>query len=148
MKILILSLVVLHSFPGLATDLRCELADQPGQSELVIKYAEDLPEQLSLRSPGEDEARPQSVMVEVIRQRQPGPSGEESFVARPVVPEDIPWEKIEECYVPIGTLWHFQFSHDRALYQVQMVPEFARENASCVPPRFRPQLRPLDCTYH
>lgn len=131
---------------SLASDLSCELTNNPGQSELLIEYEGETPDALFLKSPGESRYRKQNVSVDVIKARKSGPTGDESFVARPVPPEDIPWDEIEECYAHIGTLWYFLFDHDRAQYQVQFVPEYAKEYPTCVPPRFPPQTHALDCS--
>ena len=146
MKTLALFLFLIFPNLLLASDLSCHLADKPGQSELLIEYDENKPVSMYLRSPGESRYRKQNVSVSLIKARKSGPSGDESFVARPVPPQDIPWEEIEECYAHIGTLWYFQFDHDRSLYQVQFVPEYAKEYDTCVPPRFPPQTNALDCT--
>lgn len=146
MKTLALFLFLIFPNLLLASDLSCHLADKPGQSELLIEYNGNTPVSMYLRSPDESHYRKQNVSVNVIQSRKSGPSGTESFVARPIPPEEIPWDEIEECYAHIGTLWYFQFDHDRALYQVQFVPEYAKEHPTCVPPRFPPQTHALDCS--
>jgi|GEM_PF-4975727 len=125
-----------------AKDITCSIVNDPSASTLLIQYAEDgTPFLLALKSPESSEYRALNMIIEPISLG----SGVDSFSAKPELSKEIDWSKEPSCFKEIGTQWYFVLNFDLQKYSVYLTPALVTENNRCIPPRFSPQGKALDC---
>jgi len=125
-----------------AEELICEMAKE-NTSILKIDYVDNIPLEISLKSPGDDQWRPMNLDLKPVLG---GPAEDvELLSVTPFEILDLDWDKLPHCYVEIGTQWFFTFNHEKQNYSVQLMPYLQKKTKSCVPPKFRPQGHSLNC---
>jgi hypothetical protein len=113
---------------------------------MKIKYEELSPVKVFLKDKQEKEFRELEVNIKVVFPNKG--DGNESFSVKPKVSsEDIDWSEESYCYKIVGDLWYFTFKHEQSEYALQLSPYVVLEDNRCVPPRYRPQTKKLNCSF-
>jgi len=127
--------------PASAQEIICTIANDPAASTLLIEYVHDKPSLLALKSPDENEFRPLDLLVDPVSIG----TGIDSFNATPKTTGEIDWSIEQNCFKEIGTQWYFVLNFNSQSYSVFLVPALEVENSMCIPPRFTPQRKILNC---
>lgn len=142
LTVLLVSLFVFDSSAE-ARNLLCRISGDASSSTLKVEYAEDTPTSLYLKSPNSETYRDLNLDLEVVFSDEDS----ESFSAKPKVPENIDWSTQPNCFIEIGTQWYFVFNFKQETYGVYLTPFFVLKDNKCVPPRYKPQPKPLECGF-
>jgi hypothetical protein len=141
--ILTATLSILFVTSASADELVCFIAGDANSSTLKVSYAEGHPTQLSLKSPESDVYRALDLNIEEVVKSE----GTESFSAKPKIQSPIDWDTEPNCFKEVGTQWYFVFDYTKEFYGVYLTPYFELQNPKCRTPRFRPQPKPLSCSF-
>lgn len=144
MATIFIFLFSLEGFCNEVTQVFCNVVNQPQYSELRVLMEKEIPSELALREPLEENFRPQDMIITNILGSFD--SSKHSFMAKPnITPEMIDWSKETGCYKHVDTQWHFVFDYEADFYYVQLMPYFVKEYNTCVTPRVPPMNNQLTC---
>jgi len=132
--------LVTHSFAW-AQQIECSILGEPQSSSLLIEYRNGLPSALSLKSPNAESYRTLDLTIAPVSIGK----GIDAFSAQPLTKTDIDWAQEAWCFKEVGTQWYFVLDFEKKSYGVYLSPHIITENNRCIPPRFTPQAKELDC---